>query len=312
MAKLRSKILGEEHEFEMLPSHMLSKALDLFLMSSDILDLLESVAMLNIGIETYIKATLHKSDVNLIHRLDWNRWENIKALFSATQTKKQMRDIIHIQLQGMSNLTHTLDYGLALEIILYYVRIPKKILDDLNEFKNYRNGLFHWKAHNETSYALTKRVIRVFDWIFNFIERKNKWWLGGDFNIIDPDGTKRKKFRQLKGSVRSENMLNVQRRIFKHNKQFQYHFQTEARLNGTIVIPDAITFNQSCPACHYPKMMLYEGGAIKDGKRINKKIYARCNRCDFACSNKEFDVLKPKELPPLSNIYDNLKEHNTM
>lgn len=307
MGKLKSKILGEKQEFEMLPPHLLSRALDKFLVSSDILDLLESVTLLSVGIETYVKSFLHNSDSNLILRLDWNRWTNIKLLFTSVHSAKQKRTIIKQRLSGMSDLTRTLDYGLALEVIPYYVRIPSNIIDDLNEFKEYRNGLFHWKAHDESAYGLTKRAIRVFDWLFKFIERKNKWWLGGDFNFIDPDGSKRKKFKQLKGSIRSENILNVQRRIFKHNFQYTYHLQTIARLNGTISIPEAITFKQSCPACHYPEMMLYEGGPIKDGKRVNRKIYARCNRCDFACSNKEFNVLKPKEMDTLNTIFDKLK-----
>jgi len=53
--------------------------------------------------------------------------------------------------------------------------------------------------------------------------------------------------------------------------------------------------------------MLYEGGPIRDGKRVNRKVYARCKRCDFACSNKEFDVVKPSEMASLKTIFDNLK-----
>ncbi len=129
--------------------------------------------------------------------------------------------------------------------------------------------------------------------------------------LLTPMAVKEKIFKQLKGSIRSENLLIMQRRIYKHNQQYTYHYQTEARLNGLVTIPDSITFNQACPACHYPKMILYEGGPIRDGKRINRKIYARCNRCDFTCSNKEFDIVKPSGIPTLKTIFDNLKkEHN--
>jgi len=211
MAKLTSKILGEKHEFEMLPPHLLSKALDKFLISSDILDLLESITLLSIGVETYLKSYIHSKDSNLILRIDWNRWSNINSLFTSSHTAKQKRSIIKNELSTKSDMTRTLDYGLALELIPYYIRIPSKIIDDLNKFKDYRNGLFHWKADTETSYELSKRAIRVFDWLFIFIERKNKWWLGGDFNFIDPDGSKRTVFKQLKGSIRSENLLIMQR-----------------------------------------------------------------------------------------------------
>lgn len=307
MGKVKSKMLGEKHEFEMLPPHLLSMALDKFLISSDILDLLESVVLLSIGIETYVKTFLHNSNSNLILRLDWNRWTNIKLLFTSAHSKEQKRIIIKQQLSGMSDLSRTLDYGLALEIFPYYVRIPNKIIDDLNDFKEYRNGLFHWKAHDETAYGLTKRAIRVFDWLFTFIMRNNNWWLGDDLIFIDPVGTKIEKFKQLKGSIRSENMLNVQRRIFKHNLHYTYHFRTIARLDGTISISNTITIKWPCPACHYPKMMLFESGPIKDGKRVDRTIFARCKRCDFACTDKEFDVLKPKEIDSLSIIYDKLK-----
>ncbi len=79
MTKIHTKILGKQDYSLILPAHFLSKSLDLFLTSSDVHKLIESIVFLSIGIETFIKTSLEKKQPLLIKRIDWNRWNNIKS-----------------------------------------------------------------------------------------------------------------------------------------------------------------------------------------------------------------------------------------
>lgn len=306
MAKIATKILGQSKEIELLPAHFISTALDTFLVSSEPHKLIESIIHLSIGIETYIKSSLEAKEPTLINRLDFNRWQNIKGQFTSTHSVKDKRLIIHNELSSLTDLPKTLDYGIALELFPFYYRTPKKVIDDLNEMKGYRNGLFHWKANDESGLSLTKRCIRVFEWVFKFIEKKNGWWIGNEFNIIDPMGKKRELFKQLKQSIRSETLLILQRRVFFHNFEMQKLSQLQAKKNGLVFIPNAVQWpEQSCPACNTNHYEIHWQG-ISFGKReSNAEYYLSCKNCGFHCSGTEFEIMKPSGFPSLKDVIDN-------
>ncbi|MCA9735826.1 MAG: hypothetical protein H6688_02260 [Erysipelotrichaceae bacterium] len=305
MAKINSKVLGISQEVKMLPAHFLSKSFDVFLKSDEVNRLIEAIILLSIGIETYIKSSLEKKVPTIINRLDHNRWNNIKLRFGQNQAKAEKRNLINQTIMGYSELPKTLDYGIALEVFPIYYSIPSKVLEDLKKIKDYRNGLFHWKAPIESGLTLTRQCIRVFEWIFKFIERKNGWWLGNEFNIIDPQGKKRDQFRQLKRSIRSETLLILQRRIFYHNEQIQIISQLEAKKSDVVFIPNAIKWpEQKCAACNSNKFEIHWQG-ISFGKReTGAEHYLECKNCGFYCSGTEFEVLKPKGFPALKEVVD--------
>lgn len=120
-------------------------------------------------------------------------------------------------------------------------------------------------------------------------------------------GEKRDLLKQLRKSIRSENAFNVQRRIFRHHKQYTQLFQSEARLKGFVTIPEAIAWQQSCPACHYHKMKLYEIGNFKNGRRVNNDIAVWCERCDLELTGIEYAAIRPNKSLSLKSIYEKIK-----
>lgn len=290
----------------MMPAHFLSKSLDTFLVSSEIHQLIEAIISLSIGVEIYLKSSLKEKEPDLIYKMKWKDWKRIKKEFVVSQNNAAKRKVIHSELKSLNANSKTLDYGLTLELFPIYFRVPKRVIEDLNEMKEYRNGLFHWKAHEESGLVLTKRCIRVFEWIFKFIEKKNGWWIGKEFNLIDPMGKKRELFKQLKLSLRSETLLILQRRVFFHNFQMQKLSQLQAQKNGLAFIPNAVQWpEQSCPACKTNHFEVYWQG-ISFGKReSNAEYYLSCKNCGFHCSGTEFEIMKPSGFPSLKDVVDN-------
>ena len=307
MAKLKDKSSGEVVEIELLPAHFISKSLDTFLVSDEPHKLIEATIFLSIGIETYIKSSIEKKEQKAINHLDSNRWGNIKEKFLINHSKKDKRDIINESLkQYLKPLKNnrTLDYGIALEIFPIYFNISQNILKDLNEVKGYRNGLFHWKAKDESSFKLTKRLLRLFEWLFKFIKKQNGWWLGNEFNIIDPNGQKRIKFNELKQFNNNEPLLTLKRRINKHQSFYKERSLVNARKNGDVFIPNAIEWKtQSCIACNHHNLEIYFSGNDK-----GRQYFLECKNCDFNCTSSEFDLLKAENFPSLENVVGILKK----
>ncbi len=220
-------------------------------------------------------------------------------------SKSDKRLIIKTELTNYSDLTRSLDYGLALELFPIYFSINSRILMDIEYIKEYRNGLFHWKADDSTSFVLTKKIYKIFEWIFKFIEKKNGWWLGEEFNIIDPDFRKRKRFIQLKGLMRNEIKLIVQRRIFNYYNLINQNSEFEA--NRSSYFPEAVAFpypNRVCAACQSNKQEIHWNTVILNNKKSRTIHFLTCRNCGFYCSDEEFKVMKNDSSPSLRQIVD--------
>lgn len=311
MAKSKYRSGTEIAEIEMLPAHFIAKSLDIFLISDEPNKLIEAIIFLNIGIETYIKSSLEEKEPNLIHRLDSNRWKSIKenGEFLSLDKKKEKRTYIGNYVNNKTDLKNnkTLDYGIALEIFPIYFSINKKTLDDLNDMKEYRNGLFHWKAKDESGFKLSKRLIRLFEWFFKHIEKHNGGWLGRKFFFIDPNGRKRTKLKELKKFNKNEQLLALVRRVNKHQAFYKEISLVSARKNGDVFIPSALEWKeQSCIACNQNTLEIHFSGTEK-----GKQYFLECKTCDFHCTGSEFDLLKTGNFPTLEKIAEDLKNKST-
>ena len=82
----------------------------------------------------------------------------------------------------------TINFGVAIALLPYFYDISDGIKADLAELLKYRNGLFHWKAPEETAFEISKQSFRFIEWIFAFVEKCHSWRDGGDLVHIDPFG----------------------------------------------------------------------------------------------------------------------------
>lgn len=304
MTKLSTKVFGKTKDLEQNAAHFIKEALDEFLIAEYPATVLGSLIKLSIDLETFIKKELEEINPALIHaKTNQGDWSKIVAKLtgSRSQNKKQ----VLAEFSSRPQLPNkTVDFAIVIDLFPYFCVVPKQIQKDLDDLRQYRNGLFHWKAKPREAFRLSKQSLRLFEWILAFIEKKIGWWLGGDLNIIDPMGDNRKLLRQLKKSLKSENSFNVQSRILKHNKDYQIYARIKAHLDGLVGVPDARIFKEACPACGYPELQLYESGSMRDGCWEERYLFANCKRCDFACSDKEFESIKPKDFPSLDDIFN--------
>ena len=299
MTKLIGKILGKSQVMEQHAAHFLKQAFDEFLVAEYPDTVLGSLIKLSIGLEIFIKKDLEEINPCLIHaKVDWNKLRQIFVAANQFPNRKKKRLYIIQKFSALpQDLGKTVDFSIAIALFPYFKRVPNRITKDLKELREYRNGLFHWEAASRESFRLSKQALRLLEWILAFIEKKIGWWLGGELNVIDPMGDKRKLLRKLKESIRSENLFNVQRRIFKHSSNYQACISMGGILKGWKNIPKALVFKQACPACNFQEVLLYEGGSKRDGRWEERHIFGLCKRCDFAFSDKEYDAIKPKDYP---------------
>jgi hypothetical protein len=304
MTKLSMKVLGKTQILEQNAAHFIKEALDEFLIAEYPNTVLGSLIKLSIGLETFIKKELEEINPALINaNINQGEWLKIKSGLTGTRSQNKRHLINTFSSHRQSPSDKTVDFSIAIDLFPYFYVVPKQLQKDLDDLRKYRNGLFHWKAKPREAFRLSKQSLRLFEWILAFIQKKIGWWLGGDLNIIDPMGDNRKLLRQLKKSLKSENSFNLQRRILKHNKDYQVYARIKAHLDGLVGIPDARIFKEACPACEYPELQLYESGSMRDGHWEERYLFANCKRCDFTCSDKEFESIKPKGFLSLNEIY---------
>ena len=111
-----------------------------------------------------------------------NRKIDIESLFSDIRDKidtellklksrkPQRLHILNEFKNKKQNPNKTIDFAIAIELFKYFFRINKRIIKDLHDVRNYRNGLFHWKAKENIAFTLSKQSIRLYEWIFKFLE----------------------------------------------------------------------------------------------------------------------------------------------
>lgn len=304
MISVHSKIFGENSEVVFQPADMIKEALDLFLTSAYPDILIKSVVVLNIGLETYIKKELDKKEPGLIHKLDKQRWEKIKSSFANISKPKEKRTFIKSEIGNLNQLRNgTTNYSIVLEILPIYFRVSQKTINDLEDLRLMRNDVFHFMSGNQSSFSLSKKSMRIFTWLFTFMEKNIGHDLGDEWNIIDPLYVRRNRFMKLKNSIKSETLLNVQRRIFYYNENFQNYYQIKSYIEGRVFIPDAIEVNIKCPACNNSNMEVYESGSKRNGKWEKRFIFIKCKACQFFCSDKEFEIIKSENHPSLEQLF---------
>jgi hypothetical protein len=304
MTKLTGKVFGKSQVMEQHAAHFLKEAFDEFLIAEYPDTVLGSLIKLSIGLEIFIKRELEEVNPCLIHaKVNWEKLNKIFAAASQIVDQKRRRAFIIQELGASQQPDKTVEFAIAIALLPYFRRVPKRIICDLNDLREYRNGLFHWEAASRESFRLSKQALRLLDWTLAFIEKKVGWWIGGELNIIDPTGDRRQLLRKLKKCIKSENVFNLQRRILKHSRSYQTCISMGGILKGWTDIPQALVFKQACPACYYPELLLYEGRSIND-----KRIFGRCKQCDLAFSDQEYDAIKPKGHPTLTSVFAELSQ----
>lgn len=310
MTKLTGKVFGKSQVMEQHAAHFLKEAFDEFLIAEYPDTVLGSLIKLSIGLEIFIKKELEGINPCLVRtKVDWTRLNKIFASASQITDWKGRQTYIIQQLGTLPQQPDkTVDFSMIIALLPYFRVVPKRIICDLKDLREYRNGLFHWEAASRETFRLSKQALRLLEWILAFIEKKIGWWLGGELNVIDPMGDKRKLLRKLKESIKSENIFNLQRRIFKYQTNYQACNSMGGILKGFLGITNALHFKQACPACTYSEVLLYESGTRRDGKWEERYIFGRCPRCDFVFSNEEYDAIKPKDYPTLNSIFAELSK----
>jgi hypothetical protein len=313
MTKLTGKVFGKSQVMEQHAAHFLKEAFDEFLIAEYSDTVLGSLIKLSIGLEIFIKKELEEINPCLIHATV--NWKQLKQIFTAANQIVDMKGRRAYIIQKLGALPpqpdKTVDFSMAIALLPYFRGVPKRIMYDLDDLREYRNGLFHWEAASRESFRLSKQALRLLEWILAFIEKKAGWWLDGELIVIDPMGEKRKLLRKLKESIRSENIFNLQRRIFKHRSNYEACNSIGCILKGWTEIPKALVFKQACPACTYPEVLLYESGSKRNGRWEERRLFGQCPQCDFTFSDKEHDAIKPKNAPTLKNIFTELSQAAT-
>ncbi len=303
MTKLRTKILGKEEVLEQQAVHFLSEAIDEFLIAEYPDTVLGSLIKLSIGLELFLKKELEGIEPALLW-LDESQWKAIHRATIPGNCRKIQKQRLLAEFRKIARRRTTVKFGIVIEVFPYFWRIPKRIAQDLNDLKEYRNGLFHWKADDRDAFELSQQALRLIKWMLRSIERRLGWPLGGEMNAIDPMFDKRRQLADLcKCAAKSENAFNVQRRIFRHKKEFDVYCRIEARLKGWVVTREAKDRSIECPACAHKEMEVFESGSQRDGKWEERILLLRCKRCAFYCSDVEFEAVKSDGTPSLEELF---------
>jgi hypothetical protein len=298
MTKIQTNIFGKSETLKQTEAHFISEALDEFLIAEYPDTVLGSLIKLSIGLEIYIKTVLAGIDPSLIHaKKSHETWKKLKIKFSGMDRRKRKKlAVSEFQKVGVMSDGKTITFGLAIEMLVELKHLPKRVRADMVNLVDYRNGLFHWEANHANAFMLAKQSLRLFQWILKDIEKTVGHYLGGQLNVIDPMNEKRKQLRELSSFKSNELTFNVQRRMYKHRRDNNVYHQFQARLNGDVYNPKARTWNTCCPACGYNRMVIFESGS-------NSKAFLQCVRCDFCCSDAEFEARKADGQPNLMDIF---------
>lgn len=302
MSKVDGKFHGDKIEFELSPAHLFGEALDTFLTNDTIILTFSALISLSISLELYVKKYLQikisKYPDFIFKNIGYKDWEKIEKALTGSRNDKRKNILSKFNEANKNKKGNPINFSVAISIFCYFYRVRKQVQDDLNKLRNYRNGLFHWEAENDTAFELSKLLLRLFEWMLEFIENEQGHLTGGDFNIIDPMGLKRQNLEKLRLSIRSENAFNIQRRVFKHRETANVIAQANDRLRGIVFIPQERAWaGQKCPACNSEALYLY------NTSRLINPITIWCKRCDLTVSGVEYESVRLDDEPSLEEIF---------
>lgn len=311
MTELTGKLHGAKQTLKQTPAHYLMTALDEYLIAEYPDKVLGATIQLSIGIETLLKSKLETVEPCFIHHnLSWIKWKALRRSLRGVEVgAREVR--LRSELCSLKHLPghRTIDFSRAIELFHFVRPQSFQALRDLTRLRDYRNGLFHWKAEDTATFELSKLCLRIFLWVYKMVRREHEGHqLSGEVICMDPMLRKLQILNRLSEYViaGNEDAFNFERRVYKYHKQYELIYRSEARLRGDIMIPDAILWGHACPACGFHEMKMHEIGAVRDGVRENRDVVANCQRCDFSASGKEQAHMTPDGYPTLVEIYDDL------
>jgi hypothetical protein len=288
-------------------------SLDEFLVAEYPDAILSSLIKLSIGLEIFIKEKLEKEYPSIIHSKashDTVKKAIASAKSSFQKRKEQRADIIR-SINPASPRTggRTIDFATAIDLFPWFYRFPKPktIIKDLHDLQKYRNGLFHWKADTKETYVLSKQSIRLYEWFFTFSLKQSGGNFSPEYLQVDPQCTKRGLLKQLEKLPKNEWALNLQRRIFKHEREYHIYSIFEYRTREQISeYPNSKLSNNLCPACKYSPMEIIRHNDPVNGRENNFRFVSKCRRCEFHFSDKELRHYNPNVNQTLGELYDSL------
>lgn len=290
MSKLLGLIDGRDYKLFQTFGHYIKDSLDEFLIAQYPDLVISCLIKFSIGIEIFLKKKLEEKYPEIIKKnfriKDWNKKED-KENFLTNDYK---------ELENLSN-EKTITFSLAIELFCYvYNEIDIK--NDLKNLVDIRNGVFHWETEIET-FELSKKMFRLYEWLFMFLETNNGWWLEGELSLLDPMGKKREQFKYLKHyiSQENENGFNLQRKILNFKNKYSEYQKIVVNLSGDVIRPsDLITESLYCPVCNYTRLYINEDGE-----------YIVCMKCEFSCTDNEFKSIKPIQQKSFKEIVEEIK-----
>ncbi|MBI5450464.1 MAG: hypothetical protein HY940_03815 [Gammaproteobacteria bacterium] len=249
---------GKKYFVTLSPAHILSSALDAFLQADNPGAEVRAITDLSIGMEIFVKKELHLIDPLLVKRK--LKDDKLKVILSKVDQKaivKAQRRVLLAEMAKLPQSNNVISFDQAIKLFRYFRRVPLEIIEAMNSLRYYRNGLFHWEADPANLFELSRRSLTLYLWLFEYLERKIGWHLGGEINILDPFARKRQQLRELQSLRRSERLFNAKRRMFKHHNDYGIFVRFNARLNGTITRPHGVKWpHQHCPACNNPTLQV--------------------------------------------------------
>lgn len=296
MTSVSYTAFGKKHSVTLTPAHILSSALDAFLQADNPGAEIRAVTDLSIGMEIFVKKELHLIDPLLVNRRlkDKKLFSSILSKADQQATAKEKRQVLLAEMTKLPQSNDVVSFDQAIKLFPYFRRVPLEILEAMNSLRIYRNGLFHWEANPASLFELSRRSLALYLWLFEYLERKIGWHLGGEINILDPLTTKRPQLRKLQLLRGSERLFNATRRLFKHHNDYGIFVRFNARLDGTITRPNGVKWpHQCCPACNNPHLQIEDWRNTRNGRKENGVIAVFCTTCEAFLTEDEFDLINP-------------------
>ena len=180
----------------------------------------------------------------------------------------------------------------------------KSISNDLKTLKDYRNGLFHWKAETKNYFALSKVVLRIIFWSIKF-SKQNPLHSRAPLNIPRHNSEKLIKLQTI--LKKSRNEFNVLRRIYKCDHELGTYHKITRNLKAYRFGPDFKKTSYKCLACNKE---MYVGCStvqtLKNSKVRQSDFGLWCAICEFYLHENEYRVITHDRSPTLRELFATL------
>ena len=270
-AVIKSFLYGEEKDLIQFPQHYIGVSFKDFIRSKYPDKIISFIIHFVVGMELYFKEKISLFDEKIIYG-KYN-----KDFFDSLRHSQDKKQYIINSLDNLKIGDKAIQLQSSITLFKALYKIDDKRLDNMYEFKDIRDNLFH-KSITIDSFDTTKKYIDTLLWLYEFNTTllDNNDWLLSAIQLGDPRGENHKNLLELTKYYDNPIDFYIQKNIFKSAAEYQDYYFIDSRVKERIIRKCDKFINDSCPACHSKKL----------GKTDDLII---CHICHFTVTKKEFD-----------------------